>query len=294
MTDQETTLANAFVTQLTAEMGPTDLTALVGDIGTLTTPCILVIDMESDSLREYIMFDGVFGASSFVTTNTTPPQRYLAGSAATSNLTHPVGASVQSIAAQQHFEDLNDRIDGADTAIGVVESDFASHEGGTSTGDHPEATQATRGFMSAADKTILDGVSSGGDVVYAKSTIFAGTTLTGTFTAYHTVDIVIPGDWNSYVMIASAKCEALYRKSTTNGSERIYFGVAIQTSGPWSELSAIVGTNFGYQTMQSRYLTYLTVTGTLEIQLRAYQNPVGAGYLSIQNGTIDVIAIRIS
>ena len=109
MTDQETILANAFVSTLSAQMDPTDLTANVVSIGSLTTPCYLVIDMEDDAKREYILFDGTFGATSFVATNIN--KRYLAGSAAASNLTHLIGANIQSVATQQHFEDLNDRVD---------------------------------------------------------------------------------------------------------------------------------------------------------------------------------------
>jgi hypothetical protein len=130
MTDQETNLQNAFVTTLTAELGPTALTADVVSIGSLTTPCYLVVNMESDSLREYILFDGTFGATSFVATNI--DKRYLAGSAAPSNLTHPIGASVQVVAMQQHFEDLNDRIDAIDAVTEVAAADaYLKNDGDT-------------------------------------------------------------------------------------------------------------------------------------------------------------------
>jgi hypothetical protein len=58
----------------------------------------------------------------------------------------------------QHFEDLNDRIDADASDVATLEGEFDSHHGGTATTDHPEVTTGVRGFMSAADKTKLDGV----------------------------------------------------------------------------------------------------------------------------------------
>jgi len=140
MTDQETSLQNAFVTTLTAEMGPTDLTANVVSKGNLTSPCYLVIEMESDTQREYILFDDTFGASSFVASD---GNRYLAGSAAGSNLTHPIGSSVQMVAMAQHFEDLNDRID-ADAAV-VAALDHGNDLAGLAGDDHTQYHNDARG-----------------------------------------------------------------------------------------------------------------------------------------------------
>jgi len=157
MTDQETTLANAFATTLTAEMGPVDLTAAVVSIGTLTTPCILVIDMEDDAKREYILFDGTFGATSFVTTSNTRPQRYLAGSAAASNITHALGANVQSVATQQHFEDLNDRIDVNDAVLAALDhgDDLAGLDGDDHTQYHTDARGDARYALVASARFVL-------------------------------------------------------------------------------------------------------------------------------------------
>ena len=113
MVDEEVSFENAFETTLTAEFGPTDLTASVVTKGTLTTPTILVIEPDDDAQREYVRFNGVFGASSFVTTNVS--FRYLVGSAAPSGLTHPSGAIVRQVATGQAYEDLHDRIDAHDT-----------------------------------------------------------------------------------------------------------------------------------------------------------------------------------
>ena len=140
MTDQETSLQNAYVDALTAEMGPTALTANVTDLETLTSPCLIVINMESDTLREYILFDGTFGATSFVATHI--DKRYQAGSAFPSNITHPIGAPVQSIAAQQHFEDLNDRVDAADAALAALDH---ADLGALGADDHTDYYNEARG-----------------------------------------------------------------------------------------------------------------------------------------------------
>ncbi|NIP36370.1 MAG: hypothetical protein GWN39_15590, partial [Thermoplasmata archaeon] len=59
----------------------------------------------------------------------------------------------------QHFEDLNDRVDVNEVDVSTLSTWRASHEGSTDSSQHPEATTSLRGFMSAADKTSLDGLS---------------------------------------------------------------------------------------------------------------------------------------
>lgn len=110
MTAIRTSVQNRFETTLSLEMGPTDLTATVATTGTLTSPCYIVIEAEDDLQAEYMLMDGVFTGTTFVTTNIS--KRYLAGSAAGSNLTHPVGKKVWIVPQAQHLEDLHDRIEG--------------------------------------------------------------------------------------------------------------------------------------------------------------------------------------
>ena len=100
----ETSLQNAFETQLTAEVGPNALSYPVSTVGALTSPCYIVINYDNDSLREYILADSTFTGTSFASSNIS--KRYLAGSAAGSNLTHPVGSSVIVAPMAQHFEDV--------------------------------------------------------------------------------------------------------------------------------------------------------------------------------------------
>lgn len=201
--------ANAFETQLSAQMNTTDLTASVDDIGTLSTPCILVIDPDDDAKREFILFDGTFGASSFVTTAI--GNRYLPGSAeeATPGITHLEDAVVSSIITQQHLEHLWTVIEANVTAIAALDADFAAHDGGTDVADHPEATDSVRGFMSAADKDKLDDLGDfrkfilhGGYMDFSNFVV----TSNGTFWPYDTT-IVTPSDWNSAYISAFAEIQ---------------------------------------------------------------------------------------
>lgn len=100
----QTSLQNGFQTQLSAEYGPNDLTAFVDTVGTLTSPCYVVINYDQQALTEVILFDGTFGASSFVTTSIS--NRYLPGSAQGSNITHPIGSKVICAPLAQHIEDV--------------------------------------------------------------------------------------------------------------------------------------------------------------------------------------------
>lgn len=118
MADRETTIVNWFETSLTAQMGPTDLVASVVATAPLVAPVILVIEADSVTQREVILFDGTITASELNTTSLA--NRYLSGSAASSGLTHPAGSTVRLAVLAQHVNDLNDRVDG-------VRADFETH-----------------------------------------------------------------------------------------------------------------------------------------------------------------------
>ena len=172
MVDEEVSFENAFETTLTAEFGPTDLTASVVTKGTLTTPTILVIEPDDDAQREYVRFNGVFGASSFVTTNVS--FRYLVGSAAPSGLTHPSGAIVRQVATGQAYEDLHDRIDAHDTkaAHDALNIDADTLDGLDSLAfvegtDHTTAQHDALG-IEAADSLLLQGLNRAGFVEEAE------------------------------------------------------------------------------------------------------------------------------
>ena len=111
MASIRTNYANAFETELTSSMGPTDLEATVlTTSGGPSSPCYLVIDPDDPAKREYIFFDGTFDATTFRTTGA--GNRYLSGSADSSGITHDEGAVVRMSPVRQHFDDIHDRIEG--------------------------------------------------------------------------------------------------------------------------------------------------------------------------------------
>lgn len=127
MADQETNVANFFETELTVEMGDTDLTATVTSTTGITSPAFLVIEPDSASQREVIFFNSSFTGTTFVTSAI--GNRYLAGSASGSGLTHPVGSTVRSAPLAQHLTDINDRVDADQTDF-----DAHTHDGNDSSG----------------------------------------------------------------------------------------------------------------------------------------------------------------
>jgi hypothetical protein len=174
MVAEEVSFENAFETTLTAEFGPTDLTADVVAKGTLNSPTILVIEPDDDAQREYVRFNGTFGASSFVTTNVS--FRYLVGSAAPSGLTHPSGSIVRMVATGQAYEDLHDRIDAHDNkaAHDALNIDADTLDGLDSTAfvegsDHGKVEHDALG-IEAADSLLLQGLNRAGFVEEAEHT----------------------------------------------------------------------------------------------------------------------------
>ena len=117
MPNRETSVANWWETTLSSQMGPADLFADVITTSGLSTPTLVVIEGESATQREVVLFDGTFSATRFSTASIA--NRYQAGSAAASGLTHPVGSSVRSVVLAQHYQDVNDRVDGHTHAGGA-------------------------------------------------------------------------------------------------------------------------------------------------------------------------------
>jgi hypothetical protein len=128
MTNQETNSQNYFQTALTGTVSASALTFPVASLGLLTTPCWMVIDPDSVTNREVILFDGVFGASSFVTSGL--GQRDQAGTAPGGAKEHAIGVKVESRPLKQHIEDLNDRVDyfsDHDNLSGLADDDHTQY-----------------------------------------------------------------------------------------------------------------------------------------------------------------------
>ena len=114
MTAQETKLFNAFETTLTATAGASDLNFTVNNLTLpgpdVDAPLYVVINPDSSTNREVIHITSLNAGTKTLTCDNAD-KRYLAGSAATSGLSHASGSVVRMSPLQQHIEDLNDRID---------------------------------------------------------------------------------------------------------------------------------------------------------------------------------------
>ena len=257
---------NAFETTLTAQYGPSDLVANVNELGTLTSPCYMVIEPDSDTQREVIYFDGVFGATSFVTTTTN--NRYLPGSAAPSGLTHPAGATVRSVILAQHLEDIDSRIDalphnnltGLTTGdphtqyvLGTTHVGAGSHDAlNISAGSLQSVTLAqlrTEIFESVVSNGVLDTTDYGNP--------------DGTWNSTQgTVTVTIPTSWSSYDLIVSASKQMLTAGVGTHMT-RFY----IDQTPWWSDIrNHLQGS--GVMLTHESHFSGLTATGLVTINLR--------------------------
>lgn len=172
MANQETNMKNWAETTLTSEFGPTALTAVVSTTTALpASPCYLIIEPDSPTQREVILFDGTFTSTNLVTT--VIGNRYLAGSAAGSGLTHPVDSVVRHAPVAQHFEDINDRMDiavdhGAMTGLSdddhpqyIKDAEYTAKGdllAGTGTSTFAKITAGANGTVLTADSTDSEGM----------------------------------------------------------------------------------------------------------------------------------------
>ena len=136
MADRKTNLTNAFETTLSSEMTSVAGSMNLQDVTGLVHPFYVVIEPDSVTQREYVYVSNLSGNTATVS------ERYLAGSAAPSGLTHPAGSVVRMAAVAQLFEDLNDRVDALDTQLGT----FGDHGGlaGLADDDHGQYHTAAR------------------------------------------------------------------------------------------------------------------------------------------------------
>lgn len=146
MTNQITDVRNFVETTLTAGVNATALSFPVDSLEGMTTPCFIVIDPDIIAKREVILCDGVFGSSSFVTSDLS--NRGLEGSAAGA-VSHDINAVVRVAPLSQHIDDLNDRIT-AHAHGGGTDGTQVDHGGlaGLNDDDHTQYTKAdgTRAF----------------------------------------------------------------------------------------------------------------------------------------------------
>lgn len=256
MADRETNILNFWETTLTEEMGPTDLTANVADLQGLTSPAYAIIEPDSASQREIILFDGTWGASSMTTT--TVNNRYLQGSGATSGLTHPNGAVVRLVPVAQVIQDLNDRIDADKSEFNSHASRHASggadpltvkHASttGQTADDHHAEDHASRHESGGADEVALSpGQLTGLPVVagadYQDFSLYSGVQ-SGSYVILST-GLAIPAGWNSYLLEIAAQIVTEITVLDSIDIERNAGAVILESLQP-GRIQAEDGTNTG-------------------------------------------------
>lgn len=104
-----TSTQNWFATTVTSQVGPESLVADVATTGNLTAPAYIVFNPRSPSQREVWLADVTFTATRFETSAIA--NRYLAGSAESSGLTHNEGTEVWSVPLSQNLDDMWDELD---------------------------------------------------------------------------------------------------------------------------------------------------------------------------------------
>ena len=142
--------ANYFETTLTSAVGATDLVYPVTTTANgPTSPAYLEFNPDDPTKREIILCDSTFDATNF--RSSAIGKRYLAGSAASSGLTHAIGTVVRCGPVSQHMVDLHDRVTDLDTRA-VLESAFVAK------GDIMTATAAgvTARLPVGANETVLE------------------------------------------------------------------------------------------------------------------------------------------
>ncbi len=154
MTAQETKLFNAFETTLTATAGASDLNFTVNSLtlpgDDVSAPLYVVINPDSSTNREVIHITSLNAGTKTLTCDNAN-KRYLAGSAATSGLSHASGSVVRMSPLQQHIEDLNDRIDTVINEAGTaVNTTLFLDE------DNMASNSATKGVTQQSVKAYVD------------------------------------------------------------------------------------------------------------------------------------------
>ncbi len=139
---------NAYESQLAATLASGGSSVDVDSASGLVAPCYLVLAPNDAAKREFIEVGNI------ATNTLSGIVRNLDGSAPGAPFEHASGTIIRAVPTHQHLDDIF-------LDIEDLEQADTDHFGGTDTSDHPEASTGVRGFMSAADKSKLNGIDAG-------------------------------------------------------------------------------------------------------------------------------------
>ena len=264
MTAQETKLLNAFETTISGAMSSTALTITVNAVSnaagdTLTAPCYLVIEPDSATQREYFLVSSIDTGTKTLTISAIG-NRYLAGSAATSGLTHAAGSTIRMSAMAQHFEDLNDRIDANFNEAGtqIVAGNAVKDE------DNMASDSAVHLATQQSIKAYVD------SQVTAQDLDFAGDTGTGAVDL-DSQTFTIAGTANEIETSASAQTITIGLPSTItttlSGTSVLSDGVTATTQASNDNSTKVATTAYVDAQVTAEDLDITTDSGTIAIDL---------------------------
>jgi hypothetical protein len=123
MSNRRSKVINNFESTLAAQLTSTGGSATLVSASGLVADCYLTLEPDDPAKREYIFVSAVVG--NVITIS----ERYLSRSAASSGLTHEIGAVVRMTSVQQMWEDLHDRLEAHNHTGGLAGVPVASDHG---------------------------------------------------------------------------------------------------------------------------------------------------------------------
>lgn len=197
MPDRKTTADNAYETTLASPVSAGAVEITVDDAGSVAANQYLVISPRLDATREVVRVTSVAGPTFQV-------ERFLAGSAAPSGISHSAGATVASIMVGQYLEDLHDRVDADKTEH---DSDITTVTGLANQGitDAATAQGAANAAQADATQALSDAAAAQGDATQALADAAAAQADADSHGSRHASSGADPIQIGDYLRIAGAQ-----------------------------------------------------------------------------------------
>ena len=294
----ETTLASALLadsadTTISVAVAPTD-SGNTAISPSAALPMYLIIDPDSDTLREYVKVTAISGTTLTATRNIDTGGGALKA--------HAIGAKVRQAAVAQMFDDLHDRIDTlintAGTAVNTSGLVKDQDDMSSDSASHLATQQSIKAYVDAT----VDTSEEVQDVVGAMFSSNTETFITATYEdGDGTIDLVVPVKDEDDMTSDSATHLA------TQQSIKAYVDTVAQTT---EEVQDIVGAMFSSNTETNISVTYDDSDGTIDLvstQLTTeeVQDIVGAMFsgntetnitatYEDSDGTIDLVSTQLT